>query len=41
MSKLFNALFGWFERVGKARAAAELHRAGYAEEAKRLMLEVD
>ncbi|MDC1446627.1 hypothetical protein N8344_01485 [bacterium] len=27
------------ESLGRARAAAELHRLGYTEEAKRLMLE--
>ncbi|MDA9302653.1 hypothetical protein N8072_01380 [bacterium] len=27
------------ESMGRARAAAELHRLGYTEEAKRLMLE--
>ena len=27
------------ESAGRARAAAELHRQGYTEEAKRLMLE--
>ena len=28
-----------FESMGRAKAAAELHRLGYVEEAKRLMLE--
>ena len=28
------------ESIGRARAAAELHRLGYTEEAKRLMLEI-
>ena len=28
------------ESMGRARAAAELHRLGYTEEAKRLMLEI-
>lgn len=28
------------ESIGRARAAAELHRLGYTEEAKALMLEI-
>ena len=28
------------ESMGRARAAAELHRLGYTKEAKRLMLEI-
>ncbi len=32
--------WGFMESMGRARAAAELHRLGYTEEAKRLMLEI-
>ena len=31
--------WNFMESMGRARAAAELHRQGYHEEAKRLMLE--
>jgi hypothetical protein len=31
--------WNFMESMGRARAAAELHRLGYTEEAKRLMLE--
>ncbi len=30
---------GWFEQIGRARAAHELIRLGYHEEAKKLMTE--
>jgi hypothetical protein len=33
------AIWAFSESAGRARAAAELHRLGYTEEAKRLMLE--
>jgi hypothetical protein len=33
------AIWAFGESAGRARAAAELHRLGYTEEAKRLMLE--
>jgi len=33
------ALWGFGESFGRARAAAELHRQGYTEEAKKLILE--
>ena len=32
--------WNFMESMGRARAAAELHRLGYTEEAKRLMLEI-
>tara|TARA_R100000084_G_scaffold3891_3_gene1659 strand:+ start:5050 stop:5181 length:132 start_codon:yes stop_codon:yes gene_type:complete len=32
-------IVGWFEAVGRARAANELIRLGYHEEAKKLMTE--
>lgn len=32
--------WAFMESMGRARAAAELHRLGYTEEAKRLMLEI-
>ena len=35
----FENFIEFFERVGRARAAAELTRQGYYEEARRLMLE--
>lgn len=41
LSKGFDNFIDFFERIGRARAAAELTRQGYFEEAKRLMLEVD
>lgn len=41
LSKGFDNFIDFFERIGRARAAAELTRQGYYEEAKRLMLEVD
>ena len=38
LSGLFSGFNGFFLSVGKARAASELHRMGYYEEAKYLML---
>ena len=35
---LFSGFNSFFTSLGKARAAAELHRLGYHEEAKYLML---
>ena len=32
--------WSFMESMGRARAAAELHRLGYTEEAKTLMLEI-
>jgi len=32
--------WAFMESMGRARAAAELHRQGFTEEAKRLMLEI-
>ncbi|MDG1497941.1 MAG: hypothetical protein P8Q47_08345 [Amylibacter sp.] len=34
----FSGFHSFFYSLGKARAAAELHRMGYTEEAKKLML---
>ena len=34
---MFTKIIAWFERIGTARAAAELARQGYHKEAKRLM----
>lgn len=39
IAKAFNGMITFFERVGRARAAAELSRQGYVEQAKALMLE--
>ena len=39
VARVFERMIKTFERVGKARAAAELARLGYYEEAKALMLE--
>lgn len=36
---LFKRFVSLFERVGRARAAAELARMGYHEEAKKIMLQ--
>lgn len=41
LENAFESFVEFFERIGRARAAAELTRQGYYEEAKRLMLEVD
>ena len=41
VERAFDNFIAFFESVGRARAAAELTRQGYHEEAKRLMLEVD
>lgn len=38
LSSFWSGFNNFFLRVGKARAAAELTRLGYHEEAKRLML---
>ena len=38
VAKGFENFVEFFERVGRARAAAELSRQGYYEEAKALML---
>lgn len=35
---MLEKIMNWFERVGTARAAAELARHGYPELAKKLML---
>jgi len=37
--KIGKAIYNWMERVGTARAAAELSRQGYHEQAKNLILE--
>jgi len=37
MSAIFNKTITFFERVGRARAASEMARMGYQDEAKRLM----
>jgi hypothetical protein len=39
LERAFDNFIDFFERIGRARAAAELTRQGYYEEAKRLMLE--
>ena len=39
VAKAFAEFVDFFERVGRARAVAELARQGYYEEAKRLMLD--
>ena len=39
LERAFDNFIDFFERIGRARAAAELTRLGYYEEAKRLMLE--
>lgn len=39
VAKGFEKFVNFFERVGRARAAAELSRQGYIEEAKALMLD--
>jgi hypothetical protein len=41
VANAFNGIITFFERVGRARAAAELSRQGYVEQAKALMLEQD
>ena len=40
MSAILNKTITFFERVGRARAASELARLGYQDEAKRLMINV-
>ena len=40
MSAIFKKTITFFERVGRARAASELARLGYQDEAKRLMTNV-
>lgn len=35
----FNGFHNFFVSLGKARAAGELHRMGYVEEAKAIMLD--
>lgn len=40
MSAIFNKTITFFERVGRARAASEMARMGYVDEAKRLMTNV-
>lgn len=37
---MFNRIMNWFERIGTARAAAELTRQGHYELAKKLMLDL-
>ena len=37
-TKFFTGMIGMFESVGRARAAAELARQGYHEEARAIML---
>ncbi len=39
LEQMFERFIVFFERVGRARSAAELTRQGYYAEAKRLMLE--
>lgn len=39
VAKGFENFVEFFERIGRARAAAELSRQGYYEEAKRIMLQ--
>lgn len=39
VGSMFKTMITFFERVSRARAAAELSRQGYYEEAKRIMLE--
>lgn len=41
VAKAFSKMINFFERVGRARAAAELSRQGYYEQAKRIMLDQD
>jgi hypothetical protein len=41
VSKKVDSLIIFFEDVGRCRAAAELTRQGYYEEAKKLMLEIN
>jgi hypothetical protein len=41
IGRILKGFNNFFYRLGKARAAAELHRMGYHEEAKRLMLSDD
>lgn len=36
---MINKIIAWFERVGRAKAAAELSRLGYHDAAKNLMLD--
>lgn len=35
---MFRKIYKWFERLGAMRAAAELARQGYHEQAKQLIL---
>ena len=37
MKKILNIIMSFFESMGKARAAAELARAGHIDESKKLM----
>lgn len=37
---MFTRIIKMFERVGAARAAAELARQGYHEEAKKIMMDI-
>ena len=39
VARAFKGMITFFDRVGRARAAAELSRQGYVEQAKALMLE--
>ena len=38
--KVMMVIWSFGESAGRARAAAELHRQGYTQEAKKLMLEI-